>query len=220
LKLRFFCLTEDWIPLFRALGGWRQASADVWSDGESAVRIGDPGLGAAIGFSNPRQAGKGGNIVCTPSGLGIETRRSLGAGSGNEGSSLPYVLNHASIRTPLIDEDHSWFRALLGATTVLSKIENRNPVDGSVAPEAHLCADDSYYVTLRGSSQLRIDHIGWMARRRSLVDDAHLLIAGLGWKTVWGPSDLDGSYLVHFRGPDGRIHDIFYPTEELRAGAA
>lgn len=223
MKLRYFQLIEAWLPLLDAIGDWKEVGAGLWSDGESFVRIGETGAGAAIGFTCPAAADESGGdpgMVRTPSGLRIAARTlELAMGQREASRVLPYVLNHVSIRTPLIDDDHRWFRHLLGSTTVLSRSENRNPVDGSVAPEAHLCSGDSYYITLRGSSHLGIDHIGWMARRRSLVDDAHRLITGLGWKTEWGPGDLDGSYLVHFRGPDGRVHDIFYPTEELRAGA-
>jgi hypothetical protein len=219
MKLRYFRLSPAWHPLLTALGVWKEMSAGLWSDGDSLVRIAAADEEPSIGFTSDLPSGDCPRLR-TPSGLLIA--RDCSAPSfqrSASGGAQPYVLNHVSIRTPLIEEDHRWFRDLLGANTVLSKSENLSPLDGTVAPEVHLCSGDSYYITLRGSQELRIDHVGWMARRRSLVDEAHALLTGLGWTTVWGPGDLDGSYLVHFRGPDGGVHDIFYPTEELRASA-
>jgi hypothetical protein len=90
------------------------------------------------------------------------------------------------------------------------------PVSGGFVADAHFVHVDGYYIVLRGrTGRPHLDHIGWMAASRTDVDMAHDIVRSIGWKTVIGPFEIDGSYLFHFRGPDGRVHDFFWPSEPL-----
>ena len=156
--------------------------------------------------------------IKTPGGLPIRVQRqqTIEPRSPNARPGVGYLMNHVSIRTPKIAADHNWFTRLLGSNTVLADETHFNPLDNRMAPERHLWCSSDYYITLReysGSSM--IDHVGWMAGSTALVDSAAYLLDRLGFKTVLGPLYIDGSYLVHFRGPDERVHDFFYPTSEL-----
>jgi predicted lactoylglutathione lyase len=53
-------------------------------------------------------------------------------------------------------------------------------------------------------------HIGWELPSREDVDDVATTLQRIGWPIVYGPASVDGSYLVHFRGPDEAVHDVFY----------
>jgi catechol 2,3-dioxygenase-like lactoylglutathione lyase family enzyme len=199
--------------------GYRELAPGLWSDGDSSVRLNSvkEAQSGEIGFLIQGGHQLQSPVQVSPTGIVIGMESEVPPlDSGIPQATSSYIMNHVSIQTPDVDADHRWFTSFLGEHTVISDPSHFNPLDNRKAPEVHLWRDRDFYVTLRElPGEPRIDHVGWMAASQDLVDDAAEMLERLGLQIVMGPLYIDGSYLVHFRGPDGRTHDFFFPTSML-----
>ena len=208
LKLRVFRLSGNWQPLLRRLDGWVETTPFDWTDGESEISF---SAGPEIGFIGTRGEDEGTRV--SPSGMrigmGVHRCESVAL-------TLPYIMNHISLNVPNIEQEVEWYESLLGPSTVIARSSSWDPFQGRDLPDAHLFIRPNFYITIRGNfEQPAVDHVGWMACSPHYVDLAAKILTEIGWYILVGPKVIDSSYLVHFRGPDGRIHDFFYPEESL-----
>lgn len=211
LGLRNFVVQGEWASLLRNLPGWHQVRDDAWSDGDARVRLTLDQFGVGM-----RILGGGGTEpdLTVPSGLRVPVEASREAPSS---TSCRFVMNHVAINTPRLALDSVEWGRRLGAAPIFSRTMVWEPVSQHFVNDTHFCRAEDFYIVLRERPGApHVDHIGWMARARSDVDAAHGVVSALGWRIVIGPFEIDGSYLFHFQGPDGRVHDFFWPSDELR----
>jgi hypothetical protein len=228
-------LAGDWEPLLAQLPSWRQLGPD-WTDGVRRISPAGPALQSALvfgvaapaweAFARRGSAAPGGGVVAhgneiidlhSPSGVPLRLVRMQLA----EDLHLPYVLNHCAIDVTDLNAEKRWYEYWLKCPAWLQRGDGWDPVAQRRIADAHLFSDPDFYITLRGVQGGRgLDHVGWMAVERDLVDQAAELLQRVRWPIVLGPTEIDGSYLVHFRGPDGEVHDFFHPAPELRQLAA
>jgi hypothetical protein len=102
-----------------------------------------------------------------------------------------------------------------GETDIFLERERRyDPTVDALVDAEHLVSDDTLYLTARFLPTLRrgseLSHVGWQVKDRGTVQRTAALLRGLDWPIVFGPDIVDGSFLVHFRGPDNRVHDVFH----------
>lgn len=222
-QLRSVGLSGDWAPLLKRLHGWRCRDDHVWSDGVSEIFPRESRV-EAFGFvtaaTHPIRAAGIDSLPKTalrqsPAGLVLSV-----VPAPNRGTPLTsgdFILNHVAINVGNIAAEAEFFENLLGRTTVLRRESAWNPVAEDYRPDVHLYRDDDFYITIRGGfTAPSLDHAGWMASTRIAVGGVALILKELHWPIVLGPLEIDGSYLVHFRGPDGLVHDFFCPTAKLR----
>lgn len=220
LSIRQANVSGDWSPLLSALPGWRLTSPGVWTEGTSTVRC-EPGLGEGFprfSLTGPSETGRSarGDVrtVRTPAGIGIDL---IEQSSIDCESESPILMNHVAVHVPELDPERRWYEALLGRCTVLERERAWEPVTEAFHADAHLFRSPNFYITLRGGFERAfVDHIGWMVDTPDRVDFIAGILRRIEWPIVFGPDEIDGSYLVHFRAPDGRVHDFFYPTACVR----
>jgi hypothetical protein len=213
IQLRQFTLSGDWRPLISRLDGWNEISDNLFSDGESSLTLRQrtedpPALGFVFGGYNIDNAPVS---LVSPSGILLNvTERPAFMRSPTQNR---MVMNHAAFQVPTVEDDRVWFEEVLGHCTVLARESVWDPIARTWWPDAHLFRPSDFYLTIRGNfTSSQVDHIGWMAYSMESIDDTAALLHKLGWPVLFGPEHIDGSYLVHFRGPDERVHDFFYPT--------
>lgn len=225
-KLRAFWLRGNWTPLFSRLPQWREVSPACWSDDISVVHlVADAFGGPYFGFTETRgrdtsmrvsncddQSLSHGRPLVTPSGISIAMVPEP-VGGINDRS---IIMNHVAWYTTSIDAESTWLSAFLGRQPILERGQAWEPIARAFIADRHFFESDGYYITLRHQeSRSGWDHVGWMAASAKVVDDMASIIANLGWEILWGPDGIDGNYLVHFLGPDGRVHDFFWPEPAL-----
>ena len=223
MKLAWFQLPSEWIALLRRLPGWREDNDGSWTDGCTRVIV-EPPHWPSIGIGFYRDSSAGDDAGCgqveydaTPSGIPVRFTSQL------DSTPLPtasqFLLNHVAVNVSNVNVDGHWFQERLGQSAILAREGAWNPVTRDFRPDLHLFRHPSFYITLRGGfAEGHIDHIGWMTSERGLVNEAAGLIRDLGWQTIVGPLEIDGSFLVHFRGPDHRVHDFFCPNPSITSG--
>ncbi|HEX7241239.1 MAG TPA: hypothetical protein VF263_13275 [Longimicrobiaceae bacterium] len=127
-----------------------------------------------------------------------------------------FLMNHVAIHVPDVGRERVWFETILGSCTVLERERAWEPVTRSYWPDVHLFRFPDFYITLRGGfPRAFVDHVGWMVDAPDRVEAVAEVLRRIGWPVLFGPEEVDGSYLVHFHGPDGRVHDFFYPTSSV-----
>jgi hypothetical protein len=235
--LSYFRLQGNWNPLFELLPTWRlHHDSDVWSDGVSVVEVSknsrtkltfgfvvddDPGWTKLISrlrklnVSAPNVSVPNEIRVMTPSGIEVKLRKQLSSQS-RQRSNPPILMNHVAINVTEIAAERQWYEALFGNCTVLARKSAWEPVSNSHVRDVHLFRSPEFYITLRETGNVSdVDHVGWMTKDSATVDQMAAIVRQLGWPIVFGPAEIDGSYLFHFTGPDRRVHDFFFPTTPL-----
>lgn len=195
-------LPEGWDPLLACLGYDRRHRLRT-TEGASALRFAISDASVPNG-DLVRQEG--------PRGLTVDRIAEDAEVSGR------YRLNHVAYDVADLEESVEWFSKILGGQVILQRGRTWDPVYEEYWADCHIFQEPGLYLTLRERGQVRLDHWGWMTDERTSVDDACKMVRQLGWLVVFGPEDIDGSYLFHFRGPQGRVHDVFSPSPDLRRG--
>lgn len=235
IVLRDFSIGPGWEPLLERLPGWEPTGPGTWSDGDARVTVRASSDTAQVRFHVAgaqdverlsRLLGREGQPVLeatSPSGLRVTF--ALDPSSCGERPSptarRALVMNHVALLVADVRSEQRWFEQFLGPSTVLARDRAWDPVERRWQPDVHLYRDPAFYVTLRqGQGAAQVEHMGWMAASESIVDGVAAELRRIGWPIVVGPTTIDGSYLVHFRAPDGHVHDVFSPTAALLAASA
>lgn len=231
ISLDWFQLDPAWSRLLEALPTWRRAGSGSWTDGWTVVELSSVSGGRPrFGFSArgpgaslpPTILPRGGERrareadVMTPASIPVRFRAPECDPCDATG---PFTLrmNHVSVNVGDVARERRWYEQVLGPSTVLARDAAWEPVSRRFVRDAHLFRSPWYYLTIRESQgPPGVDHVGWMADEPGAIDRLAEVVAGLGWKVVYGPAEVDGSYLVHFEGPDGNVHDFFCPLAELK----
>jgi hypothetical protein len=236
LALCKFRLSGNWAPLLGRLPKWRQRNGDMWTDGLSEVHFcaNDSSGAAHFGFvvfgqahwsellgrldeldrSEPKGQSQQNKVhVATPSGVTVGFERAKDA-LLSVGNDHVLFMNHIALNVTRLDAERAWYESLFRLSAVLARAAAWEPVSQSYVRDAHLFHSPSFYITLRETDKVsNIDHVGWMTRDKTTVDEMAELVKTLGWTIIFGPAAIDGSYLFHFVGPDDRVHDFFFPTD-------
>lgn len=234
-QLRYFKLGGPWGPLFRSLPGWEQLQPAIWSDGVSLVILNSaksakieaglyvPALpraknaidGFRFLFGSPSSGIERALLPSEPTRLKETTKYWLGL-QRRVSSKRAFVMNHVAINLPDLDLAAGRVAAVLPNSLILKRTKAWEPVSQDFVSDAHFYRGRDFYITLREKGRVpEVDHVGWWCRRPQDVDSIVALLKKLKWPILWGPQEIDGSYLVHFQGPDGRIHDFFCPSKTL-----
>lgn len=230
IALDWFQLDPSWSCIFQKLPWWRCGGENIWSDGWSVVELSplrgsQPEFGFTISETahsvviserlgspnlNNRQ-----QLTCLRTPSGIPVRFCAAAKSAHPQNNRSLWLNHISLNVDDVMREMDWFEEVMGPSVVLARDAAWEPVSGQLVRDAHLFRSPWFYVTIRESKQASVDHIGWMAMDQETVLRMADVVDSLDWKIVYGPAVVDSSFLFHFEGPDGRVHDFFYPIREL-----
>jgi hypothetical protein len=208
-------LEGDWGGLLSQLPGWRRNADGVWTgSGADLLDQRHPGqMLLEIGLDAP-----GGNlatVICIhPNSVDVRegSRASRLERSPHE-KEAPR-LNHVAL--DLDAHDPSVIDSIKRSEIAifLPRLGRFDPSVQEVIEAEHIVAGKGLYLTARFFSDRQprslINHVGWQCPKRGHVDDIHASLQRLGWPIVFGPGVVDGSYLVHFRGPDSRVHDMFF----------
>lgn len=228
IQLREFSLRGDWSPLLSRLDGWKPVGASGFSDGESLVTLSmaldnEPKIGFLLSrdandeILNHSNADE--NFSTRVSASGLVFRIGQRASRLSLRQRPRFLMNHAAFQVASVDSERAWLEGLLGRCTVLARASTWDPVAKKCWPDAHLFRPPDFYLTLRGGfARTQVDHVGWMTYSPEAVNQAATVLRDIQWPILLGPAIIDGSYLVHFRGPDARVHDFFFPTEAIVPG--
>ncbi len=198
-------LVGDWTPLLHHLKGWKQHDARIWQ-----------GAGAVLStHANTACA----TIQTADTVVSVFSDRAWTAAPSHRGErrhaeklACP-TLNHIALDIGLDGDDLVEIVARGESTIFLPRESRFDPSVGRNIIAEHVTNGHELYLTARfdeATSQTRLAHVGWELQRREDVDDVAAALQRIGWPIVYGPASVDESYLVHFRGPDGAVHDVFY----------
>jgi hypothetical protein len=125
---------------------------------------------------------------------------------------VEYNMNHIAYSTNNLDAIVKGFKAHPGS--LFHDGVGWDPIVNASIRTVHFYEPGRFYVTLRESSKpLSVHHIGWECIDPQSVDLAEAILQQHGFPTFW-KGEIDGSYVLHFRGPDGNIHDFFAVNKE------
>jgi len=228
-NLCFFRLSFQWTVLFEKLPLWTRIQRDVWTDGRAVVSLCDSSeIGFGFTVRNEKTwrglvgrfgksagfATDGGLTAQTPAGIAIKLRKHCERHEQKPDNRL--FMNHVSVNIPDLETERNWYEQVLGERVIMARDSVWEPVAGRYVKDAHLFRSPDFYITLRENDTLpNVDHVGWMALETATIDETAEIIKILGWDIVYGPTEIDGSYLFHFQTPDGKIHDFFCPLPTL-----
>lgn len=198
------CLSGDWAGLLEQLPGWARWDG-VWqgsggglraggSDAADQVRVGAEGGAFQIGAHGIRATAQPGGDAPQPVDLSIPS------------------LIHVAINSPFDAGSEAFEQAFRRSTGVFLPRQARfDPAEGKDIEAMHCTIPGQFYLTQRylPVAQTRLDHIGFECADRALVDQCQRAVQAADLEIVVPPGELDGSYLFHFRGPDGRVHDFY-----------
>jgi len=195
----------QWGPLFRMLG-WRK-NRYFYTDGDGRFY----GNFYAPSFALEERIGEAwdSRYESSPSGLKVPvyTKKIL--------SERKYILNHVAVNVSDLEAEQKWWQALLNAEPALSVKQGWDPIINGPLDAIHFYKSPFFYITLRGQEPVGLHHIGFEARDKGAVLDAKEILKKIDWEIYWEGA-IDESYVLHFKGPDGRIHDFFSASDELR----
>ncbi len=210
LRLSRVELEADWTAWLASLDNWRRRADGTWL-----------GRGAILLDGRPRGAMQIDIEICEP----VVSKRISVRGSLIQVTDIRCVsdpaaqksafnLNHVAI--DFATADAGLVRQLKTAEigTFLRRELRYDPTVGAAVETEHLVSGQTLYLTARFPSALKppleISHVGWQVSDIATVERAAALLRSLDWPIVFGPDVVDGSLLVHFRGPDDRVHDVFH----------
>jgi hypothetical protein len=225
LSLCRFRLTGAWSPLLSNLPHWRQSENEIWTDDVSTIELSKTlTQQAAFGFKTDdkqqwiRIAGMANSQkieLTSPSGV-LVSFEFLQKFSPFLTAMPTLIMNHVAINVTCLNAEQQWYETLLGPSTVLSRNHVWEPVSRRYIHDAHLFRSPHFYIALREAKKVsKLDHVGWMCNSKQRVNEIYHIVKKISWPVIFGPEELDQSYLFHFEGPDGRIHDFFFPTDAL-----
>ncbi len=233
IALNWFQLDYSWSCLFERLPNWFPTGRNVWTDGWTTVNLatlrhGQPLIGFTSNKAGTLSALAAGPIdsdlplegritdVMSPAGIPVRFK-TIERAKIMSLEKFTLRMNHVSVNVKNLDQERLWYERMLGPSVVLARDKAWEPVSGSFVHDAHLFSPPWFYVTIRESNQApNVDHVGWMANDVETVCRLGDIVNDLRWKIVYGPAEIDGSFLIHFEGPDGNVHDFFCPLEDLQ----
>jgi hypothetical protein len=203
-------LPGDWGSLFDQLPGWTKDKNGLWK-----------GTGATC---RDNQAN---HLMQMNGKMSLQTLLPKQIQLSDEVPSSPVAqlsgvqLNHFAVTVPDLDgvEAQAWSR-LLDNTQVLRTNKKWDPILEGPLSATHLYVAGSYYVTLREdpAQPMCLHHIGWECKDTEALQAAKRALREAGITTYW-EGEIDGSYVIHFEGPDGKIHDFFLVGAPLKRTA-
>jgi hypothetical protein len=213
-------LEGDWSPLLSRLPDWEKVPTwkrgpSLWTDGTSIIDDQSGLFSVCMGeqdISGEKHIHH--YIKTAPSGFffGIDT------GIPDQ-EKLPYKMNHFAYYAEDLEMEAEWMRIFLGHEPVLNVEQEYDPILQGPLDAVHFYDPLNYYVTIRRQDPRgELHHFGWETVDLETITEAREILAEINWPIAW-EGDIDGSYVVHFKGPDNRIHDFFYVSEDLKEQA-
>lgn len=201
----------DWSPLMSKLSGWAKTEGR-WSDGATLLK--DNAQFFSISLRDyPIIGTENYETLTSPEGAKISVRK--------DASERKYSLNHFAIEVNKIGgREEKFWANLLKCKDVLRVIQNWDPLIDAPMNAVHFYKPGELYVTLREGkvAKTRFHHMGFEAATKQDVLKAKSVFQKIGWEIFW-EGMIDGSYVLHFRAPDGLIHDVFCPEDKLKVEA-
>jgi hypothetical protein len=194
----------EWTGFFQALPGWTMRDHSYFSGG-GCVTIA-PGGDTEVSILSNR-----GNLIHASS-MQLRTLRSEQTSKARP-SVAPALLNHAALDVPFADQATARLFAKDDEPRFLSRAERHDPSVGHSVVAEHLVAPKGDYLTIRYLPDVthpRLSHLGFQFQDLGEFDKHCEIVARSGWPIVVGPFEIDGSMVLHFKGPDGMIHDLFH----------
>ena len=214
--LREIHCSGDWSPLLEKLNGWEKKDECKYSNGDGVFVYDPTGDSQNPIFYldlNTDKLVSGGEMVESPSGIEVMVRGNFRDGSKKTGD---YTLNHAAVTVSNINVEGIWWRELLGTECVLETDQEYDPLIDGPLNTKHFYKPPNFYITLREENPSGIvHHIGWEANNIASLHQVKEILKIIKWPVIWEGS-IDKSYVIHFKGPDERIHDFFSTSDVLK----
>jgi len=200
----------NWSPLLKRLGGWHPSGDDSYSNGQEVFDFNQVATAPIFYISEDELSAR---FSISPSRLTISHELSSGS---LKAEGIEYILNHAAVTVEDLDAEEIFWKETLGVKPIIRTNDAWDPIVNGPLNTTHFYKPGSFYLTLRKEEPAgKVHHIGWETRTKDLVLSAKRVLQEIKWPIFW-EGDIDGSYVVHFKGPDGRIHDFFCPSQRLR----
>lgn len=214
-------LPGNWSDLFEGLPGWERSGVDRWV-GAGAVFQGDVQPADAYSVIRLTSAERRVELV-----IGAQSSRLREI----EAPPSPTIFNattpslcHVAIDVGQSDLSISTLLTECGVPVLIPRERRFDPAVGADVDAEHFYVRNRLYLTQRFSADVlagpRLAHVGMEFAARDDIDQVHTLLQRIGWPIVVAPVVVDGSYLVHFEGPDGRVHDAYSVVDPPSASSA
>jgi hypothetical protein len=217
--------TGDWSPLFAKLKGWSFVNGE-YTDGHHTFVPSEEAYfelqaNSQATFDNlkalPNTKEVGENQLVTKSLGGIKVL--IEYIEEKTKASSPYMLNHIALSVESIDKEAKWWKDLFQCKEVLRVNQGFDPIVNGPFNTLHMYKEGELYVTLREQKpDGAIHHLGFEMKNENLIDEVHKILKEISWPIFW-EGMIDESYVIHFIGPDKRIHDFFCPNAHLKSVA-
>lgn len=211
----------NWEPLFRNLPGWGLKEG-IFTDGKHIFSHGEK-LSFELQSNNQDIFDKVGLMdgvenknkdyfeIKSPGNIFIPVHY-----KENRGNSVsPYLLNHVAVSVENIDKESEWWKDLFQCKEVLKVDQGFDPIVNGSLNTYHLYKEKELYVTLREQLPIGEHHFGFEITEENKISECKDILGKVGWPIFW-EGMIDQSYVIHFTGPDGLIHDFFYPNANLK----
>jgi hypothetical protein len=217
-------LPGDWSDLFDSLPGWKRSGNDRWA-GAGAVFQG--GVRPADACSVVRLTSLEGQVELVMGPEASSLREIEAPPPPATSDETTPSLCHVAVDVDRSDSSISALLAGAGVPVLIARERRFDPAVGADVEAEHFYVRHHLYLTQRfvdGLPAPRLAHVGLEFFSANQIDEVHALLQRLGWQIVVAPIVVDGSYLVHFVGPDGRVHDAYClldgagADEAIRAG--
>ncbi|GAB5456339.1 MAG: hypothetical protein Hens2KO_25680 [Henriciella sp.] len=198
------CLSGDWAGLFEQLPGWACRDG-VWQGSGGGLRAGgSPSEEQVLVGAGQDQFQIGAQGITASKHIGGDALRPVDL-------SIPSLI-HVAINSPLQAGSEDFERAFRRSTGVLlPRAARYDPAEATEIEAMHCTIPGQFYLTQRyfPIEQTGLDHIGFECLDPAHVEQCQRAVQAADLEIVVPPGELDGSYLFHFRGPDGRVHDFY-----------
>ena len=211
------CMTNvyiagNWKVLLKELPGWTEIEPNVWKGAGAMLHCNVDELSERFCFILPEEEKT--NLLMLDRKCrvqidkSIEKRRDL---SEYENNNVPRLCH---IAVNLGDSTVSLVSRVMGNLPMVLNREKRfDPILNRNIETAHYYLESGIYLTEKYEKDgfgLSVDHIGFECTRSDQVNSIFSIMQKIEWPVLFGPEWIDGSYVLHFGGPDGRVHDFYY----------
>lgn len=197
----------DWESFILALPNWKQLDDNRFTDGVNIFRQNAKQFSFELEVHDFTQSDE---IVTSPGGITIPVRREKTIADN-------FSLNHIAVSVKSIPTEREWWEDLFDCREVLYVEQGWDPLIDGPLTALHLYRENQLYVTLRQdeNEESQVHHFGFEVKHNSDIEYTRKILNKIGWKIEW-EGVIDNSLVLHFRGPDGLVHDVFCTEKFLR----
>lgn len=219
-------VSANWEPFLSQLPEWEQIRRNVFSDGVSffvqkstqhsiALRIANKKALEIIAQNNDTEVINDKVVFDT-----FDFPFEISFNSSKKKKRSPIAFNHFAVTSRNISKAKKWWGKITQCQEILEVKKVFDPLVNGPLDTIHFYKPEELYLTVRGQGDKEnaFHHLGFEAKSMSYVQIARNILVAIGWDIFW-EGVIDESYVLHFEGPDGLIHDVFCTQNVLREKA-